>query len=487
MKKSGIYIILFITFYFFITNALNAQNNLPLTLSNAIEMAKANSTDYYIAKNKYQSGYWQYKSFKSRLLPFISVSSTLADINNSISKITLPDGNDAFIARKLNNSLINLSIRQNIFTGGQIYINSGLQRIDILGENSSVSYLASPVNIGFQQPVLSFNSFKWEKKIEPLQFEKNKRDFITGLENISLKTIELFFNVLITELNNNIATVKYTNNDTIYKIAKKRLQKGLITESDLLRLELNLLNAKSERDKSATELKKAISDFKIYLAIDPQKKLMLVIPLVKKKIIIDIYKAEEMVKLNNPSLLDFKKQQITALRDLEKAKRENQLNANLVATYGLTQSAGRLSNTYINPQDKQSLKVGVEIPVLDWGHSKGNYEMAKSNLEVINLTTQQSEQELFRDLEARVEQFNMQEAQVLIAEKAKKIAIINYDISKKRYLIGKISITDLNIASSDNDAAQRNYLTELKNYWTYYYQIRKITLFDFEQNITITK
>ncbi|MFV0540583.1 MAG: TolC family protein [Aestuariibaculum sp.] len=46
----------------------------------------------------------------------------------------------------------------------------------------------------------------------------------------------------------------------------------------------------------------------------------------------------------------------------------------------------------------------------------------------------------------------------LYSEKAKEVAIKRYDISNKRYVLGKISITDLNIAIQERDRAVINYL-----------------------------
>jgi hypothetical protein len=54
-------------------------------------------------------------------------------------------------------------------------------------------------------------------------------------------------------------------------------------------------------------------------------------------------------------------------------------------------------------------------------------------------------------------------------------------------LIGKIDVTDLNIALTEKDAATRSYLSRLNNYWTYFYTIRRFTLYDFEKNIPLAE
>ena len=78
--------------------------------------------------------------------------------------------------------------------------------------------------------------------------------------------------------------------------------------------------------------------------------------------------------------------------------------------------------------------------------------------------------------------FNMQENQLRIAATADTIAQKSYDISYARYMTGRGDITVLNIADTDKDNAKINFMNELRSYWTYYYAVRRLTLFDFMPN-----
>jgi hypothetical protein len=58
-------------------------------------------------------------------------------------------------------------------------------------------------------------------------------------------------------------------------------------------------------------------------------------------------------------------------------------------------------------------------------------------------------------------------------------------VTKERFYIGKIDVLDLNVALGEKDAATRNYLSTMKNYWSYFYNIRRLTLFDFQKSIPL--
>jgi outer membrane protein TolC len=48
-----------------------------------------------------------------------------------------------------------------------------------------------------------------------------------------------------------------------------------------------------------------------------------------------------------------------------------------------------------------------------------------------------------------------------------------------RFRNGSISVTELITAQNENETAIQKYLTDLGNYWNYYYALRQITLYDF--------
>jgi outer membrane protein TolC len=71
--------------------------------------------------------------------------------------------------------------------------------------------------------------------------------------------------------------------------------------------------------------------------------------------------------------------------------------------------------------------------------------------------------------------------QIEITKKADEVAFERYNVAQNRYLIGKIDITNLNIALREKDDAKRSYLAALKSFWTAYYELRRLTLFDFAE------
>ncbi len=107
---------------------------------------------------------------------------------------------------------------------------------------------------------------------------------------------------------------------------------------------------------------------------------------------------------------------------------------------------------------------------------------AKANRDLIEIDVQQEERKFEQEVFLQTQQFNMQKRVLASAAKADTIAGLRYEITKQRYLIGKISITDLNLAQQEKDQATQSYIGALRSFWNNYYTLRRLTLYDFERN-----
>jgi len=466
---------------------LEAQEVKKFTLDQVVALAKSQSPDAFITKHRFRSSYWEYKSFKAGYLPLLSMDATLPEFNRSISKITLPDGNDAFIARKLANSQVNMSLSKRVgITGGEFFLRSGIQRIDNFTDSTYSSYLSTPINIGLRQPILSYNQYRWEKKVEPLKYEESKRQYIEEVEILSITALDLFFELLKSQVNVEINSTNQQNNDTIYKIAKGRYNLGKIAENELLQMELSLLNSNADLEQAKIDLQIASFKLKSYLGIKDNEKLELILPINIYDIQVDYPTALQYAKANRADAITFERKKIESQSLVNKSKADNRVNANLFVIYGLTQSAGGFSDVYKNPQDQQQISLGIQVPILDWGMAKGKVKMAESNQELVNTTIAQEEVDFEQEIFLKVMGFNLKKKQLLIAAKSDTVAQKRFLVTKQRYLIGKIDITELNLASSEKDIAKKNYIDALLAYWKELFELRKLTHFDFVENKLIT-
>ncbi len=481
-------LILIITTVFSL-NVFSQQNETVLSLRDAINIAQQQSPDAIMAKHKFRSSYWGYRSFRATYLPGIMLNATLPNINRSIESITMPDGSANYVPRSLLDYQVNLEVNQKVgLTGGQIFINSSFgQTTNFYTDTTKKNYLANLVNIGFRQPIFQYNAYKWDKKIQPLRYDEAKRKYLEDNEQIAITTITRFFNLLSAQIEVEIAKKNYHNYDTLYKIAQGRFNLGKIAENDLLQLELNLLKAEASLEQTELNYNNRLFLFKSYLRLKDSSKIVLIPPVVKNYFNIPLDKAIEEAKNNTSAGIEFQRRILEAESNVNRAKMTNRFDAQVYAEFGLSQTSDVLQEAYKNPLDQERVTVGITIPILDWGVARGNIKMAESNRDLVETSIEQEKIDFVQNIYLQVMQFGMQKKQLYIAAKSDTVAQKRFEVTHKRYMIGKVNdVLELNNAQIDNDNAKKGYINSLKNYWINYYKLRKMTLFDFENNLPIT-
>ena len=91
------------------------------------------------------------------------------------------------------------------------------------------------------------------------------------------------------------------------------------------------------------------------------------------------------------------------------------------------------------------------------------------------------------DYDNFLSRFNLDRSELMtdIARLADTVSQQRYKTAFETFLMGKISVLDINSAQTERDNAKRNYISQLYSSWLYFYTLRQITLFDFERKENI--
>jgi outer membrane protein TolC len=456
-----------------------------LSLEQVISIAQENSVEALLAKHRFTSAYWSFRSYKASYLPSVSLNADLVDFNRSIVKNNvLVDGVwvEQYAPTNRLNSSMGIQVQQNVpLTGGRIFVNSEIGRLDLLNDDPA-TLMSTPISVGFRQPLFSVNEFKWERQIEPLKYEEAKKQYLLSMEDVNLRAVSLFYDMALSQMNVHTNELNVANNDTLYQIAKGRFELGMIDQGDLMQMELNFLNSTDNLTKNKLDLQVKKARLRTFLGYNDNIDFELVTSKDVPAFSVDVEKAMALARENNPQMLSMERQILQADQQIAVARANARFNADLVASYGLTQRADDFAGVYKDPQQSQRVTVGVSVPILDWGMRKGMLKMAESSKDVVELSVEQQMIEFDQGVYLDVMQFNLQADQLALAAKKDTISQTRYDITKQKFLIGKVDVLKLNDALTSKDAAIVNYFSALRTYWSYYYNVRKTTLFDFERN-----
>lgn len=478
MKNISLFLILI--FPFFVLNNSNAQELKRLTLDDVIRLSEEQSPNALIAKHRFRASYWQYRTFIAEYRPSLTLTGTTPNYSTAYERVW-NSGTQTWDYESTNTltDLGSLALSQNIgLTGGTIYLNSDLTLYNDFG-NETRKYITVPLSVGLNQPLFRYNSLKWQKKVEPLKYAEAKQSYLANIEAVHSSAVAYFFSLALAQSNKQIAEMNFLNADTLYRIAQGRYQLGTIAENDLLELQLSWLNTETARKEAEMNLRDREIRLKSFLGFNENVRLELILPTLIPQLQVSPEEVLKMAMEHNPQIITQQLTVLNAQSNLASAKAEKGLNANLIASFGLRDQDMNFPMAYQGSDKQYTARIGFTLPILDWGLGRGKYKMAKSGLELAQVQADQAIVDFEQNLILDVEQFNLQKDQVAVAAKSDTVAMRMYEVTKQRFMIGKISILELNNADTKKDSNRRAYIMALQNYWNYFFNIRSLALFDF--------
>lgn len=468
-----------ISLCFLVTGISVGQEKKSISLEEAIKIAQEKSPDYKALLNQNQASYWRYRRYKASFLPQLRLDATLPRYSNSVNRLTNDSGQDIFVRSNQSSLDAALSINQNVaLTGGTISLSSQLEKVDVFGDNATTGYSVIPFSINYRQNSLFYNEFKWDKKIEPLIYEEAKRGFIESMEQISLNTCRRYFSLLKSQVQSKIAQTNLSNQDTLFQIAKGRFKMGKIAENDLLQLELSVLNSQNTVTTNEIDFKRSSQNLSRYLSLESEN-LLLNIPKELSIFSVTVEKALEEAKSNRKAVIEFRRKRLEADKEVAEVKGSNRLQLRLNANFGVSQQGNVFNELFQDYNQQQNISLGVGIPILDWGVSKSRRKLVEANRDLLNTNVAQDEQEFEQEIYLHTLNWQNQRNFLETSKKAQDIATKRYEITNKRFILGKITITDLNLALQEKDRSVLQYLNSLEKFWVDYYTLRRLTLYDF--------
>lgn len=467
--------------------AQNTNNLGTLTLQECIRIAQDESPVAKAARFALIASKWQYRSFQADLLPGLSLSGDAPNFNKSIFSNILDNGQVTFSSRTQSEASGSVSVRQNIMpTGGILSLSSGLTRLGIFEGENTYLWQSTPLVVGLQQPIMQFNNLKWRNRLEPLQYEISQKEFVEDMEGIALTVTQRFFDAYLAKINLENARFNVARNDSIYNISQGRYNVGNIAENDLLQSELALRNAEASLTRARIEYDRILNDFKILLGYPTDVQLDLEPPGEMPDVSVNIQKAKQLAIENNSEALNYRLSEMQADRNLALAKSEGGFSATLNANFGLNQTSEDFVDLYSDPQNRQFFTVGFDIPIFNWGKQQAQVNAARNQQREVANSIRFQRRQFNQRVEYIVSQFLQLRGQALLAAQSDTIAQRRYQVAQNRYLIGKIDITNLFIAQNEKDSARQAYIRALRDYWTGWYELRQLTLYNFREERPIS-
>ncbi len=455
-------------------------DTLHLTLRDCIRMAQEQGPLGAIAQHQYEAKKSRYASFRAGYLPQLSLQGDVPGYYSAINPIVLPDGTTIFTPQREASSSVNLGLTQKIpFTGGQLSLQSGLNRIDLM-DTKSHYYRARPLSVTLIQPIFQINSMSWDREAQDLTYQIATREEVEALEECAIDATNKYFGLYLSTMNAANAALNVAINDTLFRISQGRFNVGRIAENDLLQAELAYLDAKTAHENALVELARAEHALRVAIGLDAGQPVGLLPPGEIGVVEVEPGQALVQARQNRSDMVNFDLQLLNAERGVAQAASDNGFNATMTASVGYNQRAPEFRDAYRNLLEQEQFSVGFSIPVFRWGAGSHAVEAAVAEQKGAEVSVAQQRQTFEQEVLYAANRLNTLRKQVAIAAKSDTIGQRRFEVAKQRYIIGKIDIPILFIAQSEKDNARRSNVQTQWDYWSTYFRVRRLTLYDFE-------
>ena len=452
-----------------------------LTLAQAVALAQARGHQADAAHAALEAARYHNRSFASRLLPQLSLSGTVPAYNRSIISVVQPDGSTLFRPQQQTNASLTMRLSQKIpFTGGDLFVSSSLSRLRVTGTQDFETWSSTPFSIGLRQDILRPNATGWDQREQRIQADLDERTYREAMEDIALTTTGLFFDVYAARVALENATTNAATNDTLYRLNQGRFEVGKIGENDLLQSELALLRSRTSLDGARLEYDRAVAALRLALNIPPDTPLSVVVSGTVPAVEPDTGIAIAQALRNRASVSTVELQDVQARRRITEAKLANGVGATVQASYGYNATAPEAGLAYQNLLEARQLTLSVQVPLWQWGAHGEDVRAAEAERDRTESLGQSTLEQLAHDARYAALQLSQARRNVGLSAKADTVAGKRFEVAYNRYVIGRITIDNLYIAQNEKDQALTQFVRALRGYWQAYYQLRRVTLFDFE-------
>lgn len=210
------------------------------TLDGFIAIAQEHSMSQKRTTLSLQEASLDVKAVKAALKPQLTLNAQLPNFYKSSSAITQPDGSISFLPLSQDDSDLQLQLSKQIgATNTLLFSEVNLKRYENFTADA-VLYNSVPFRIGVQQGINTFNSIRWQRQLNDVDYQIALKNSLVNKEKVALDVVSGFFDVLLAQVSFEIAKTNRDSNKKIYTIAQERYELGVLSMADLYQLELQL-------------------------------------------------------------------------------------------------------------------------------------------------------------------------------------------------------------------------------------------------------
>lgn len=499
-KKAALFIVLFLL----PSLVLRAQNARILTLEESINIALGKS---YQVKQLEQSLLNSRMNLQAARASFKSngqlLFSSLPNYQQSERQTPLAGGAFAFDRQKFMNLQADLYVNQPVpTTDGVFSLVGSLQRFQQYGtfEEFGVDPITglpfaitrkdpkdySPtLRLQFRQPLFTYNRLKTGYKRADLNLENTVQTYSRSQLDIIYNVTTGFYNLFRAQRQVEIDRTQVQQSENAHRLAKLKQQAGLFPELEVLRLEVEVANARNTLTNSEANLQRLEDSFKLQIGLPIEDSVQANTAVSYRPITVALEKAlAEALQRRTELRSDEISVQLSEL-SVRETDAASEVRGELFLSYGIFNRREKFQDAFQDFSNDRRATFELTMPLWDWGKNGAEVQAAQASLESNRLTKQNRVDQIKQEIRDAVRSLQSSQQRLEISRRSEELAEKSYKISLLKFENGDLSSQDLALEQNRLTQAKTNSLNAIIDYKQALADLRRKTLWDFETDTPV--
>ncbi len=478
-----------------------------LKLGDAISIALEKSYEMKIAQLDKLSAEKNLAFRKNNFKVRVDATFDLPDASEGVQQISREGQLPVYESRGSTNFQGNLAITQPLPTNGwlrimgQTYYNRQSYWDNFEERNLLRNDVLTSARLQFNQPLFTLNDLQMQLKRADLNYESAEQRYQREELDIVYQVTESFFNLYTATRELEIATENVRQQKQLADLAQQKYNAGLIPEVEAIQAEVYYTQSRNEKLAAEAAIERVADQFKQLIGLTFDENVGVMTTFDYKDVQVDQAMALEMALEKRAEIRLNEVEVELANLEIKERKADRDFSGTLSAFYDVTGVANsdvwntskprelwkRSLDDMDQRPDNRGVVFSLNIPIYDSGANKAFVESAEADKRTAELALVEIKKTIERQVREVLGRLQQANNQLAVLDKQEDIAKRGYDISIERFNNGDITSQELDLDRQSYIEAQLSYLRAYINYQLALADLKRITMYDFENGHSLVE
>lgn len=338
------------------------------------------------------------------------------------------------------------------------------------------------LRLQFRQPLFTLNRLKTGVKRAELNLENTLQAYTRTHLDIVFNVTSDFYALFRAQRQVEIDRENVEQSANAYRIARLKQQAGLLPEVEVLRLEVDLANARNTAAASQANLEQTEDAFKLLIGLASEDSVRVLTDLTYRPVDVSLQHALQQALVRRTELRSDDINIELSELSIKEVDTNREVRGELFLSYGIFNRQDKFTEAFKNFNNDRSVNFSLTLPLWDWGKNAAEVEAAMANMQTNQLAKANRIESIKQEIRAAVRNLHSAQQRIEITQRSETLAAKSYRISLLRFENGDISSQDLALEQNRLTQARTNFLNAVIDYKQALADLRRKTLWDYERN-----